>query len=160
MEHEVKTTFDRVGGALTVHQRALGAQKNKIISVERRAAERIAKLELALAEEKARADALEARANEVYREKRDADRLAARDVQRVEESVEALDRAVAHTIRKSLAPRESRQTLVRDERGRVTEVISIEAGRPTATVKRFVRDAQFRIVAAETYEVAIEDETC
>lgn len=156
----------RVAYHLTALSNGVTLGKKRFAEIERR--EKAAAAETARLREEldARTEAL----NEDIRARRDAERLVARDVERaaldidrLTTHVDGLDKAAAVSIRKSIAPKTtvSKTTPVRDEKtGRLTETVTVDPDRPgIAVIRRIIRDASYRVVGSETYEVEVIDET-
>jgi hypothetical protein len=151
----------RVDQAVTVYNRAFKTHAAEVVKARKDA-------EAARAETRRLTEALDAeRAKTVTLEKRIREQeletdLTARQhfakIEGAERWLQDLDQALGQTItRTNWKPK--RQTVVRDEVGRVTEVIIETEGSDTATVRRILRDANQRIVGAEEYQVPHEDQT-
>ena len=150
-------TTKRLDQAVVTYNQAFKTHATKIVSVEKRAAAEVSRLQKALTEERIERAAVEKSLADLRAIVDTTGRETARDVEYVQRSVEDLDVALAETIRKS-QPKPKRQTVIRDERGRVSEVIVETEGSDTATIRRVLRDANQRVIGAEEYQVPIEVE--
>jgi len=178
---EAQRSLDTARATLTTHARVLVVHKQAIDREAMHRAAEVNRLKAALATEVAELEArmhaaeitrsaeLEARIHAdvdgaMVREIRDLDRKISVQLDRIETDARGLDRALAVTIRKSLAPRTKRLQPVRDEKGRVTEIIITEVderGEPVGDVcivRRIERDRNFRIVGTVDSVVPLEDE--
>lgn len=151
----------RVEYSITAVSRGITLGKQRFAKIEQRekaAAAEITRLQAALEVEQAERADVQQRLDALASTVTATGAETARDVEKLDQEVDALSwHAYASTVKKS-APVSKRITVVRDAVHRATELVEVEDGATTATVKTIHRDKNFRIVGMSVESVPVIDE--